>query len=159
MISERLSKISRKVNRLAQIDSFKKGLLVLESNEAAPAAQSLPPAQSSPGAKATTSASFVETASPPDTQSDRAVDKVEQLFTNWWHRPIAGKPLRLLSKCVARYLQNSLKGEQGDQFRSDLIETAFEGVAKLAKVDSDQIEHLEKRLKDLEAELSSRKSV
>jgi glycosyltransferase involved in cell wall biosynthesis len=169
VIAERLQKISGKVQRVGQIDRFKKGLLKLET----PLAGS--------GTEVTTSASSASSATVtadkgvkgdavggadrgthtigavviPDS-TDRVVNKVEQLLTSWWHRPVAGKPLRLLSKCMARYVEKLLTGDEGSKFRRDLIEISFEGVAKLVKSDYEQIEKLELRVKELEAEATSR---
>lgn len=137
VIAQRLATVSRKVYRVAQIDSFKKGLLSLENAQTG----------SSGDQKG-------EIAQPP---SESLIDAVDAFFSKWWHRPVLGKPLRLFTKCFSRFLKVTLKGSDGAKFRTDLIETTFEGVAKLAKVDSDEIEQLEKRLEVLESELNARK--
>jgi glycosyltransferase involved in cell wall biosynthesis len=163
VVAERLTRISAKVQRVAQIDKFKKGLLELEAPSIKPgshlASGSL--AKSEPDVLSNSEASavdnFEKSTATPDS-SDRVVDKVEMLLTSWWHRPMAGKPLRLLSKCVARYVEKLLTGDESSKFRRDLIETSFEGVAKLVKSDYEQIEKLESRVKQLEAEASTRKN-
>ncbi len=150
VIAERLTKILGKVQRVAQIDRFKEGLLRLEA-----------PATGAAGAAAAACASGAEHAPSGSAVqiSDGVVNKVEAILTRWWHRPLAGKPLRLLSKCLARYVQKLLTGAEGSQFRRDLIETSFEGVVKLVKSDYSQIEKLESRVKELEAQVAGRKNL
>jgi glycosyltransferase involved in cell wall biosynthesis len=168
VVAERLTKISGKVQRVAQLDRFKKGLLRLEAPSVKPGtevalvlANAVPSAVNGAGSNAVNGieaggAGAVGAAIPDS--SDSVVNKVEMLLTSWWHRPMAGKPLRLLSKCVARYVEKLLTGDENSKFRRDLIETSFEGVAKLVKSDYEQIEKLESRVKELEAEVMARKS-
>jgi glycosyltransferase involved in cell wall biosynthesis len=168
VVAERLTKISGKVQRVAQLDRFKKGLLRLEAPSVKPGtevalvlANAVPSAVNGAGSNAVNGieaggAGAVGAAIPDS--SDSVVNKVEMLLTSWWHRPMAGKPLRLLSKCVARYVEKLLTGDENSKFRCDLIETSFEGVAKLVKSDYEQIEKLESRVKELEAEVMARKS-
>lgn len=168
VVAERLTKISGKVQRVAQLDRFKKGLLRLEAPSVKPGtevalvlANAVPSAVNGAGSNAVNGIEAGEAgavgAAIPDS-SDSVVNKVEMLLTSWWHRPMAGKPLRLLSKCVARYVEKLLTGDENSKFRRDLIETSFEGVAKLVKSDYEQIEKLESRVKELEAEVMARKS-
>jgi hypothetical protein len=161
VIAERLTKISGKVQRVGQIDRFKKGLLNLEAPLPGPGT-GLTSAVSGTEISRTemngTVVSRTEVSAEIPDSSERVVNKVEMLLTSWWHRPLAGKPLRLLSKCIARYVEKLLTGDESSKFRRDLIETSFEGVAKLVKSDYEQIEKLESRVKELEAEVTRRKN-
>lgn len=149
VILERLTKISGKVQRVAHIERFKKGLLKLESTRAS---ELEAPVSQANGA-------LEGTASQRSESADKVVARVESLLTRLWHRPLAGKPLRLIGKCIARYVEKILTGHEGSKFRRDLIEASFEGVSKLVKSDYDQIERLESRVKELESEASGRKNV
>jgi glycosyltransferase involved in cell wall biosynthesis len=147
-ISARLEQISRKAYRLGQINTFKNGLLNLECAGTAGGAAGV---VVSPAA-----AELAENSEPTDVQSEKIIDKVEGLFTAWWHQPLFGKPLRLAYKCFARLLQNMLKTETGAGFRRESVEIAFEGVAKLAKDDGERIAELEHRVRELETERAAR---
>lgn len=171
-ISARLESISRKAYRLAQINSFKNGLLNLECagaqvapGSSASAIQMDARRASSPLATeanaAASAAANTNTVAHPDldsgeAQSEKIIDKVENLFTAWWHQPLLGKPLRLAYKCFSRLLYNMLKTETGATFRRELVEIAFEGVAKLAKDDGERIAELERRVRELETEHTAR---
>jgi glycosyltransferase involved in cell wall biosynthesis len=80
------------------------------------------------------------------------VDHWEAFFTNWWHRPIIGAPLRFVTECLKRIVVRALSGEPARVIRSQVLDQTFEGIAQLAKLDAEKIEVLENRVKLLEAE-------
>jgi glycosyltransferase involved in cell wall biosynthesis len=85
-----------------------------------------------------------------DTKLDRLVARLEVFCTNWWHRPLLGIPLRLLTKCFARLMYVQTFSENGRQLRNEIFEESFEGVTRLAKANAERIEALEERLKSVE---------
>jgi glycosyltransferase involved in cell wall biosynthesis len=137
----RLKKIVKKVHRVEQINSLKKGLLSLSKGSPS---QALSSADSDLGLKAANT----------ELESGTRLDNLERFFTSWWHRALLGKPLRLFTKGFARFLENMLSSADGIKLRSEMIEQIFESLAKVAKIDSDYIEKLEERLQALESSKS-----